>query len=584
MPWARKHKTLRIVLFIFLFIIAGIGIYGLWLSRHYSDILRKRIPEMIVKSSDSLYHVTFGDIKINVFRKWVVITDVHLWADTNQANMLRKQGRYSPNTVSYVTAPRVEAYGIRWDNILSGHSFDCDKVIIRDPKWFMQTIKHDPDMTMIEEKQKPAIVTRMGVAHFEIINPSVTYHYVGFHNTYYCYLQGGRAPLYDWGVDRDITRDTSVFLYARHGTVTPARFTFAKDGRNYEVKDPVIEFTSTPTGITLKEVKIRHLADIDKATGREMEVYNLKFPVLEFENFNWKRLLHNDALVASRVNAEKPYLEVHYQRAYIPERNKVGSYPNQLIHEFIQTYIKTIHIHEGTIVYNEPGKNDEAIFQFDNVSGAFSNVTNIKEQIDRNSNLAIKLEGKFMHKSPVGATFDLSLSDPKGHFAVSGYVNNLNGDDVSKQAADFTFAKVTSFHLSHMEGSVTGNESTSSGEFTMLYHDLKISLLNFKNDDRKTKKGPFSFLADALVLYTDNPMPGEPVRKASTTLKRDPAHGLISLIWQNVYLGAQKTAVRNDKFIALAGGKTDDDSKPKKKGFFKKLFGGKLFGKKKHSE
>ncbi len=38
-----------------------------------------------------------------------------------------------------------------------------------------------------------------------------------------------------------------------------------------------------------------------------------------------------------------------------------------------------------------------------------------------------------------------------------------------------------------------------------------------------------------------------------------------------MYLAAQKTAVRNDEFIALAGGKTDDANKPKKQGLLKKL-------------
>src|SRR3569833_3110730 len=127
----------------------------------------------------------------------------------------------------------------------------------------MQTVKHHPDMTKIETPEKSSLLTRMGVAHFSIVNPSVTYHYVGEHTTYYCYLKGGQADVYDWSVDRDIHKDTSVFLYGRHGSVRPASFTVEKGGRTYEVHEPGLSFTSTPTGITLKDVKIMHLSDID---------------------------------------------------------------------------------------------------------------------------------------------------------------------------------------------------------------------------------------------------------------------------------------------------------------------------------
>jgi hypothetical protein len=345
-----------------------------------------------------------------------------------------------------------------------------------------------------------------------------------------------------------------------------------QDGRRYEVHDPTISFTSTPTSVTLKDIKIMHMQDIDAEAGHTLEVYNLRFPAIEFENFNWKRLLHKDELVVSRINANKPYMDIHYQRQYFTrDKDKTGSYPNQLIHHFIQTYIGTLHVKGGTIVYNEPGKNDDAVFQFDNIGGSFNNITNMKGHLEQNGNCSVKLQGKFMNKSPVGADFDLSLTDPSGHFPVSGYLNNLEGSDVNKQATDFSFAKVTAFHLSHMDAHVEGDQNTSNGRFTMLYTGLNMSFFN-SGPQPKDKGGLLSSLADKLVLYPSNPMPGESVRSVTTTVHRDAGHGLIYLIWQNIYQGAQKTAVRNDKVAALAGAKTDDNPKPKKKGFFHRLF------------
>src|ERR1035437_2347505 len=125
-----------------------------------------------------------------------------------------------------------------------------------------------------------------------------------------------------------------------------------------------------------------------------------------------------------------------------------------------------------------------------------------------------------------------------------------------------------------MDMHVEGDESYGKGDFTMLYHDLKISLFKFKSDERKTKKGPMSFIANVLLLYPSNPMPNKDVRKASTSFARDPNKGFIRLIWENIYRGAKKTAVRDERIIDVTDGKeTGKDVKPRKEGFLKRLFG-----------
>jgi len=532
---------------------------------------------MVAEKSDSLYHISIQDININFFKREITVTNLKLWADTIQANNLRQQKRYAPNTVSYLSAPRVELRGIKWGNILSGKSFDCAVMVAYNGVWFMETKTHHPDYSYTDEPQGRAMVTRFSAGRLEIINPDVTYHYVGDNNTYFCYLKGGNAVLNNWAIDRDVKKDTSTFLYAANGSVTPQLFRLDKDGKEYTVLTPNINFESSPNSITLKNVAVRHMEDVERSTGHMLESYNFDCPAIEVDNFNWKKLLHNDVLIASNIHTTDPFLEVHYQRNnFSPSTDRMGKYPHQLIREFIKTYIGALTIENGRIEYNEPyDKGEEALFQFDNISGSFNNITNIDRFVKRDDTCIVKLEGRFMHKSPVKATFHLSLSDTMGRFSVDGYVNNLNGNDISKQAAAFTFAKVTSFHLRHMECHVEGDQSYAQGNYTMLYNDLKISLLKFKSDEREKKKGPFSFLADAAILYPDNPMKGEAPRTTSTQLRRNPNNGFLFLIWQNIYLGAQKTAVRSDKMIALAGGTTDTKGKdePKKRNIFQRLFG-----------
>jgi hypothetical protein len=574
----RKHRLLYIILSILLLLVAGAGGFAMWISYNYKELLRKHIPPMIAEATDSMYHISYRDVKVSMVNHSVTILDARFWPDSNQINNLRREGRYIPNTVSTVFAPKIEISGIEWNKFIAHKLITATNIKVYHPTWYLETRKHHPDLSMLADRSSPSMINRFAVGRIEAINPDFTYRYIGDSNNYTLYLKGGNTVVNDWAVDQDINKDTSTILYAKNGSVRPDSVIFKKDGKDYYAKSPVIDFVTSANSVTLKDVRIKHFADVDRESGNLMEIYNFHFPAIELVDFNWKKLLHFDVLMVSHIYAREPGFGIHYIRevASAKGKQKTGSFPNQLIHEAINMYIGTLHIENGKIHYTEPIKKSDSLFvlHFDDLNGTFTNITNINSRIAQNKNCLVKLKAKYMGKSPVAATFDLSLSDPKGHFSVAGFIDDLQGDDVSKQASAFTFAKVTSFHLTRMEGHVEGDESYATGNFKMLYENLKISLFKFKSDDRKSKKGPFAFLADATILYPDNPMPGKDTRTASTIIHRDPTGSFIYLIWQNMYLAAQKTAVRDERIIDLAGGKTDrKDNPPQKEGLFKRIFG-----------
>jgi len=95
-----------------------------------------------------------------------------------------------------------------------------------------------------------------------------------------------------------------------------------------------------------------------------------------------------------------------------------------------------------------------------------------------------------------------------------------------------------------------------------------LQKVDSSGDKRKLNDKPLvSFLANNLVIYSDNPMQGDSVRSVNTYLKRDPQKSFFSLIWKNIYQGLEKTVVKNKKIEELA------KKKGKKEGFFKRLFG-----------
>src|SRR6185312_4627540 len=101
-----RHKAIRIFLYCLLFIVllAGSGI--IWLTACYKRIVIERLPGVVMKGSDSIYYASIKDININLFKHRIYLSGVKFWADTLQVNALRAQGRYAPNTVSFLEIPQ----------------------------------------------------------------------------------------------------------------------------------------------------------------------------------------------------------------------------------------------------------------------------------------------------------------------------------------------------------------------------------------------------------------------------------------------------------------------------------------------
>ena len=569
-----KHKVLRIFLIVVAFTLLMSGGFVWWLSSHYKQLIKDQLPAAILQSTDSIYHVSFNDVNVNLFTRTVSITGLKLAPDMQQVKRLQAAHRHTPPTISTLSIPAAQAYGIHWRDLAHG-VFDCDRVMISKLKWRMLCAPNPSDKEFIRDKKKAPKITRFAASQVDFVAPDITYDYQGVKDSFTCHMAGGTAELHNWAYNYDDAKDTSTFLYAQNGKLRIDSFILNKKAGRYIVKKPLLDFKSTASSVTLENVKLNQLTYYDDHTTNVREVYDLKFPSIELGGFNWNRLINDDHLQVAQLNSTAPDIELRFMRENEDNSARMGSYPNQLLLQVgIHTNIHVLNIYDGHLKYTEITKEKhEGVIEFTQIKGSFSNITNIDSVIAGNKSCVIKLEGKFGNKSPVSATFDMRLSDTTGHFVMDGNMENLDGDDVMKQVQAFTFVEVTSFHMSQLKMHIEGDEHYGKGDFTMLYKDLKISLFKFKSKYRKGKHGPFSFLGSALVLFPSNPMPDHGVRTVTTYFDREPDKGFISLLWRNIYRAARKTAVRDERLIDVTDGKEDKPGEPPhKKSFLKRLF------------
>jgi len=569
-----KNKLARIIAFAILILLIACCTFAVWISYRYKQILAERLPLMIAKSTDSVYHISFRDIHVHIFTHNITLTGLELWPDQKQVEKLKSAHRHIPPTLSTVSIPLLEASGLVWKDIIDKGILDCGNVTVHQLKWLMVCRPNPQDSLLQHDQQKKPYISLIRAEHIDFNSPNIIYHYEGIKDSFSAFLRGGKASLQQFIYNFDERQDTSLFLYARSGKLRPDTFIFRKKVGIYTVRKPLLDFETTLNSITLKDVKLKQMVDHNPNDG-EKEIYDFDLPSIKLMDFNWNQLINKSILQTSDVIATDPKMNIRYIDKNQPQTNKMGSYPHQLLLQVgLQTNLATINIHNGYFKYTEVTKKDgDAVIEFTNIQGHFTNITNMTSIIAKHKSCTIKLKGKYMNKSDVSSTFDFYLGDTSGRFKMDGILENLDGEDVMKQAQALTIVEVTSFHLDKMDMHIEGDGSYAKGNFTVLYKDLKISLLKFKSNFRKGKHGPFSFLGSALILYPSNPMPGSEPRQVTTSFARDPQKGFIGSLWENIYRAAKKSAVRNENLVNITDGKESSKGEERKKGFFQRLFG-----------
>ncbi|MBC7553776.1 MAG: hypothetical protein H7257_07335 [Taibaiella sp.] len=573
----RIYKILRILLLVVLsvIIIAAAGIA--WLSFNYRQIIASELPAIVARSSDSMYHITYTAIDIHFFKHEATVTGLKIWGDTGRVAALRQQKQRVPSTITTMNIAGIHISGIAWNEIVRSHTVHCTNVDVGEMKWLLACTPHPEDSAFTRRKSKKPFLNLVVADHITITDPQITYKFEGKKSSFSLKLNGGSARLDDWRYNFDEKKDTSIFLYARNGNLRFNDLLFLKPAGTYTAQKPTIDFSTTDTSVTLKEIVLKKMANHDPKTGATKEIYSLHFPSIELRGFNWNNLVKHNKLELKRIVATQPDIDIRSIQQYkTGGKNRMGAYPHQLLLKVgIKTNVNKLDISKGKFKYTEiTDKGKEGIIAITNIQANFSNITNLDSVIALHKTCGIHLTGTYGGKSEIAADVALNLVDTTGRFSLDGYIKNLTGDDVVKQVQAFSIVQVTSFYLSKLDIHVEGDEHFGTGSFTPYYKDLKISLFKFKSEQRKEKDGLFSFLGSSLVLYPSNPMPGKEVRKTSSSLAREPEKGFIGMIWKHVFRGVKKAAVRENFIITATAGKEDKPGeKPHKKGFLTRLFG-----------
>ena len=371
-------------------------------------------------------------------------------------------------------------------------------------------------------------------------------------------LKNCNIEMDNWEMGEESIKDTSRFLLAERAVIDVNTLLYSPPASDYHFSMAHIRFSTDDNKLTARNLKLNLKTSREEFLSkldRQKEMYELNLPTVELTGINRYKLLEKGELHIAAVHLNHSKLDILMDRRLPPNtKSKMGNYPNQLLQKLkLPLYVKVVKIHDGSLTYSEiVEKTDQkGSIHFNNIRGSLVNITNIPYWVQKNNHCTVKLGGKFNKYTDTRATFRFVLDDPKGTFAVEARMGALQGRQINEQTKAFTNVEIKSFNMKSMNLQLTGDEHQAHGSFTMLYNNLGIRILKKPEniEDGKRKKGLLTFIANNMVLYSNNPMPGEEVRKVQTKVERDEMKSFFNLVWKNILQGVQNTAIRDLEVI-----------------------------------
>lgn len=540
-----KKKIVIIVSVVLVTVAVGVLGALAWLSGNYQRMAQQKLPEWVEQASQGQYTARAGNLSVSIAGRSVIVENLSL--------IPKDTTRFPGGNLYRLHVPKLEVRGIKvWNLLGKKKSFDCADIKIYAPD--ISIAAREPDTSIPKPlRNQTQALDKISIATIHILHPAVHYQPANGNGMT---IKDGDIVVRNWSFN-----PADSFQWPRD----PANVCLL-NGISWNTNDGLYHIKADTLLLAERQLSFSGFAvsptvakDKFYATvGHQRDMYHVTFRKIAFQNID-QQLLHTGTLYADTLLLDKGSVVVYCSRIPPPSPNsKMGNFPHQLLLKLpIEILIPFTVVRNGYARYTELNEQTakEGTIEFEQISGYFSNVTNVDSAIRKDAHCKLVLNGKFMKKASIDAYFDLLLSDTTGIFSINGKLKNVDETLISKQASALSRAEITSVNVHELGLKVNGNQNSATGDITMSYENLKVQLQKLDKDKQLKDRPVLSFLVNSVIVYPDNPMKGKDIRTGRGSVSRDRYKSFFNLIWKTILDGISDIVLRHRELLPKKSGK-----------------------------
>jgi hypothetical protein len=548
----KKYKILKWVLSALLFISLCLVGASWYISLKFKPLIRKELQELVQKSTNGLYSIQFSQLHTNFITGSATIHDVNIVPDTNIYKLLIKQKK-APNNLFYIKLKKL--------SIKKFHPF----AFYFNRKAEVSLLLFDkPMVTMINRHfdfndNRPPRPRKSPYDYISKLFNSLHVEIVDFKGINFKYINNNKkvpevdsvanlnVTLKDWLIDSLSSQDTTRLYLLKDVNVNLSNYTYATPDSMYHISVNQLDFNAASGKVKIKQFGLMPRyseGQFAKVNGYARDRFNIMLNNVSLNGINLPAYLQKQELIASQMHITDGTVAVFNNNSF-PKLLKVrtGSFPHQLLQRLnAQLTIKKIKLENIDVSYAEFDRKSKlkGKITFKSTSGTLTNVTNSVKVKNINPMLTADLTSFVMGQGRLDINFLFDLNSPLGAFAYKGEITHLDGRKLNEITKPLGMLQVNRGVIKKLAFDIKADQNLAKGKLDFMFNNLSVTLLKKQEGrERLVKKGLLSILANALVIYSDNPSKEGKFTSATINFSRQPTASFFSYIWKTLYQGVK---------------------------------------------
>ncbi|MGO1242798.1 MAG: hypothetical protein ACTJHT_00135 [Sphingobacterium sp.] len=561
-----------------------------YFSRNWKPVVEEKLQELVKKSTDSLYRLTYEDLDFNVALGNVTLKNVTFRSDSIVYAQLEDQGA-APDNVYDITFKELKVKRVGIIDMVKNKVLNIKSITFEQPELVLRSKYHAYNDT-IRDKQQPSlyenvrsVFEKVNVDDLQLEDLKVKYMDLDKKRSSDLELANVQIRVHDVLIDETSLSDTSRFLYTKLVEVIVPGFTYKFSDGFYQASFQEMKVNTQEQNVLLTAVSFEPQMGREayfKKRGENRAMINFSADTLRMETLDFRKLLDFKQVIASRVQLKNGGLKIFGDKRYKKNpKNQIGQAPHQKLMRLKSLLaLDSVFVENFDVVYAEMSGKFHKIGEvsFAGTSGYLANVTNDSTRLEKDKIMHVNMNTRIMNHGNMHAKFELDMLSKAGSYRYSGSVGSMSATHFNRVLTPLLNIEIGSGNIRSINYNMYATDHRSNGDFRFDYDDLKIKILDRKE---KTTKRVISFLINQILINDSNPDANAVYHVGKVEHRRDPTHTFFKDMWQSLLEGIKQTAgISKEREARLTGSAEEVQStleqtkgKVKKtKGFFNRLF------------
>jgi hypothetical protein len=529
-------------------VLAGIAWF---LNVKSRPILTDRIKTLLYKSTDSLYTISFTKVSTNIITGNATLQNVKITPDTNRFKQLIALKR-APNNL----------YTVSLKKLVVRHFHPL--TLYREQKLQLEEIIFDkPEVTMVNQQfafnegraprpiKSPYDIISKNLKEFSIKSirfKDVSFKYINKNriNSTPFSIDDLNITLTDLLVDSTSADDPSRFYLLKDIVINLNNYVYRTPDKMYDIKLDKLDFRATTGKLRVNSFAMVPLYDemtFGKVAGYARERFNISMSDIMLNGIDLPLYISKQELWAKEMAISNGFISVFNQNGLRqkPQENKIGKFPHQLLQllnaPILVQKIQLKDINVNYAVYNSES-NQKGQISFEHTSGIIKNATNLEKIKAINPTMEVNLNTYLFGQGKLDVNFKFDLTAKDGAFSYSGILHNFNARVLNQITKPLGLVRINRGNIDKLKFDFKANDLGAKGTVAFSYYDLSVALM--KNDPEKdhlVTRGFLSFLANALIIKSENPGADGKLVPVGVNYSRPANTSFFNMIWKSLFTG-----------------------------------------------